>query len=108
MNIQPRNEYVIVRQQEQREKRAIIVPGQEHEENRWVVVAVGPGGLTVNGGRMPIEVVPGVPLEAGHVIMVRGGEYDGFVYGGVPHTLVPQSAILGVEVEEDREEQVVQ
>lgn len=99
MNIQPRNEYVIIRQQEQREKKTIIVPGQEHEDNRWIVVAVGPGGLTVNGGRMPIEVVPGTPLEPGHVIMVRGGEYEGFLYQGVHHMMVPQAMILGVEVE---------
>jgi co-chaperonin GroES (HSP10) len=100
MKIQPRNEHVVLRQQEQREQRTIVIPGEEHEENRFVVVAVGPGGLTVNGGRMPIEVIPGVPLAPGHVVLVRGSEYEGFKDGNTVMWIVPQAAILGVEVED--------
>lgn len=100
MQIKPRNEYVVVRVIPARKQNSgIIIPGQDYERSLMEVVAVGPGGLTVEGKRMPIEVEAGVSLQPGMRIFMKGGEYE--QYEGedkLQHLVIPQSAIIGIEI----------
>ena len=64
------------------------------------VVAVGQGGLTVDGKRMPIEIGDGQPLTPGMVVFLKGGEYETFIGDRKEQCMiVPQSAIVGVEID---------
>jgi len=98
MRIQPRNEYVVLKVIEAKKHGGIIVPGQETERNLLTVVSVGQGGLTVDGRRMPIEVSDGVPLKSGDVVFLKQGEYETFEHQKVQHLIVPQSALIGIEL----------
>ena len=102
MRIRPRNEHVIFRIGKAREQRAgIVIPGQENERNLFAVVAVGQGGLTVEGKRMPIEIADGQKLLPDMLVFIRPGDYEQYDDEDEPRLVIPQSAIIGVEVDED-------
>ncbi len=101
MNLQPRNEFVIVRRIQVVNHAGLVIPGHETHRTQTVVEAVGPGGLTIDGKRMPIEHQVGQPMMPGDVVYLRGGEYETYEYKGEPYFIVPQSAILGVELAEE-------
>lgn len=95
MKIQPRNEYVVVTRRKIQRNAGIIVPGQETEQNVVLVTAIGPGPLTSSGVRAPIE-----GIKVGDAVFIRGGEYEQFEHDGDEYLIVPQSAIIGVEVQD--------
>jgi co-chaperonin GroES (HSP10) len=102
MKIRPRNEHVVIRIIPAREQRSgIVIPGQEMERNLFAVVAVGQGGLTVEGKRMPIEIADGQPLLPDMLIFVRPGDYEQYEDGKEARLVVPQSSIIGVEVDDN-------
>lgn len=59
MTIEPRNDYVLVQTdpKEDRSRGGILLPERVQEDRmEAVVLAVGPGGVTANGVRFPIDL----------------------------------------------------
>ena len=57
--IQPRNDYVLVKTdaKEVKSRGGILLPEKSQEERlEAIVLAVGPGGFTANGVRVPIDL----------------------------------------------------
>ncbi|HID29953.1 MAG TPA: co-chaperone GroES [Desulfobacterales bacterium] len=93
MKVRPLNDRVLVLRIEKEEKRAggIIIPDTAKEKSQeGKVVAVGPGKLKDEGGRIPLEVK--------HNDRILFGKYAGtdIKIDGAKHLILREDDILGV------------
>ena len=89
----PRNDQVIIREEQGSEEKTaggVIVPGTADNLIRAVVVAVGPGGITSDGKRVPLDI------SVGDHVRVQPGEGSLFMHGGQQLAIVPDHAVVAV------------